>query len=256
VSQPDKNGVEQSVATVDAPIPVDRRDPISLSPPLRGPRWFDGDSCCKQIGGHRWALSPINGRITAAETFAIDFVQLLENNRIFHGPIDQLSSYAYYGASVYNASAGTVVEVVRDLPDEKPGMDPENITAANAAGNHVIVAMKGGQFALYAHLIPFSITVNVGDYIDTGCILGRLGNSGSSSIPHLHFQMMDSPSSLGAHGLPFVFDRMSRDYRYAGTLDDQVRQTVSGEPLSLMPVRGQTQFQNTMSLIFDLLNFR
>jgi len=112
--------------------------------------------------------------------------------------------------------------------------------------------MEGGRFALYAHLIPFSITVDVGHFIHTGCILGKLGSSGSSSIPHLHFQVMDSPSSLGAHGLPFLFDRMSRDYRYAGSLDDQVRQTVSGEPLSLMPVTGQTQFQNTMSLIFDL----
>jgi hypothetical protein len=43
-------------------------------------------------------------------------------------------------------------------------------------------------------------------------MLGRIGNSGLSSAPHLHFHVMDGPggpSALDANGLPYVFDRFT-----------------------------------------------
>jgi hypothetical protein len=85
VSQADANGQERTYVATDAPVAVDRRDPIVLSPPLRGPRWLDGDSCCKQIGGHRWALTPINGRAEPVETFAADLIQLRKDGRAYSG---------------------------------------------------------------------------------------------------------------------------------------------------------------------------
>jgi hypothetical protein len=53
VTQPNANGQEQTHVVTDPPTSVDRRLPIVLSPPLRGPGWLNGDSCCEQIGGHR-----------------------------------------------------------------------------------------------------------------------------------------------------------------------------------------------------------
>jgi murein DD-endopeptidase MepM/ murein hydrolase activator NlpD len=64
-----------------------------------------------------------------------------------------------------------------------------------------------------------------------GELLGRLGNSGSSTGPHLHFQVMDRPSALAAEGLPYVFDR----FRLTGRippLDDSLVATVNaGKPV-------------------------
>lgn len=200
-------------------------------------------------------MTPINGRAEAVETFALDLVQLRRDGRVFTGPVDQLSSYEYYGAPVYCAGAGTIVEVVRDLPDEKPGNSLASGTAETAAGNHVIEDMGSNRYAMYAHLAPLSVSVQVGDVVKEGQVLGKLGNSGNTSAPHLHSQVMDKPSSLGARGLPFVFDRMQRRYRHAGSLEDEARQTVSGEPFSLIPVPASRELHHIMPLTFDLLDF-
>lgn len=60
---------------------------------------------------------------------------------------------------------------------------------------------------------PNSIRVHVGDYVQQGQKLGLLGNTGNSSAPHLHFQVMDRPSSLDDTSLPFVIDRMQLEGR-------------------------------------------
>ena len=253
VVQEDKSGASQTFVTTDAPVAVDRSNAIVLSPPLRGDGWLDGDTCCKQIGGHRWALTPINGRAEPIETFAADILQLRPDGRVFAGPANELSSYEYYGANVYCAGDGTVVEVVRDLKDQIPGA-PVPVPPDEAAGNHVIVAMKQKHYAMYAHLAPNSIQVQVGDAVVAGQVLGKLGNTGSSSAPHLHFQVMDEPSPLAGRGLPFVFDHMQRRFRYAGSLDDEARQTVSGEPMSLKPAT-PVDLCGKMPLTFDVLDF-
>jgi murein DD-endopeptidase MepM/ murein hydrolase activator NlpD len=56
---------------------------------------------------------------------------------------------------------------------------------------------------MYAHFQPGSIRVKVGDKVSPGQVLGLVGNSGNSSEPHLHFQLMDRNSPLGSEGLPY-----------------------------------------------------
>jgi murein DD-endopeptidase MepM/ murein hydrolase activator NlpD len=53
-------------------------------------------------------------------------------------------------------------------------------------------------------LVKGSLRVKVGDKVKKGDTLAHLGNSGTSSAPHLHFHLMDSPSVLGSNGLPYV----------------------------------------------------
>jgi murein DD-endopeptidase MepM/ murein hydrolase activator NlpD len=79
------------------------------------------------------------------------------------------------------------------------GLDP-----ARLAGNHVIIA-TGGTSALYAHLAPGSVAVTRGQQVRAGEVLGRVGHSGNSTAPHLHFQLMDSADPLQAKGIPCAF---------------------------------------------------
>lgn len=181
--------------------------PAEVSAPLRGTNWVVGNGCCEDMTAHRTAILPVNGALHLAERFAIDFVQLDENGRLFNGPVDQLASYGYFGDDVLSVSDGLVVATQDGLPDNVPGAFPPGATAATAGGNYVVVAMGGDRFAFYAHLIPGSLEVSVGDRVDAGQMIGLLGNSGNSDAPHLHFHVMNGRGALSSDGLPYTFDR-------------------------------------------------
>ncbi|MEV7090624.1 M23 family metallopeptidase [Streptomyces sp. NPDC093085] len=70
-------------------------------------------------------------------------------------------------------------------------------------GNHLILDLGNGTYAVYAHLRRGSLEVRAGDRVSAGQPLARCGNSGNSSEPHLHFQLMDHPDLNVARGLPF-----------------------------------------------------
>ncbi|MBS1888246.1 MAG: M23 family metallopeptidase [Actinobacteria bacterium] len=192
-----------------APVKVTRREAVVIAPPLRGPGWVVANGCCSAFTSHRGTVLPVNGAPHVAERFAIDFVQIDPLGRLFEGPLDQLSSYPYFGDEVLSATAGKVVGVVDDIPNTPAGALPPAITAERAGGNHVIVAFGGGHYAFYAHLEPGSVRVKVGQRVAVGQVLGLLGNSGNSSAPHLHFHVMDSPHALASNGMPYRFSSFS-----------------------------------------------
>jgi len=80
--------------------------------------------------------------------------------------------------------------------------------ANTIAGNFVVIEHGPGAYALYAHLDVGSIRVKRGDPVRRGQAIGKVGNSGHSTQPHLHFQLMDGPNFLRANGLPVVFDNV------------------------------------------------
>ena len=93
-----------------------------------------------------------------------------------------------------------MIEAVDGLRDNVPGrMDPQH-----AAGNHVVLDLGRGEYALIAHLRDGSVAVNVGDRVRTGQLLGRCGNRNTSE-PHVHFHVQDGPTLFRARGLPVEF---------------------------------------------------
>ncbi|MFD8231046.1 M23 family metallopeptidase [Streptomyces sp. NPDC059696] len=72
-------------------------------------------------------------------------------------------------------------------------------------GNHVVLDLGDGAYAAYAHLRRGSLTVREGDRVRAGQPIARCGNSGNSSEPHLHFQLMDAPDPDAARGIPFTW---------------------------------------------------
>jgi hypothetical protein len=76
-------------------------------------------------------------------------------------------------------------------------------------GNYVVVELPQGQFIHYVHLQLNSVRVKPGQRVRRGEVVGRLGNSGNTNAPHLHFNVVDALRHDEAQGLPFVFEAFS-----------------------------------------------
>jgi len=77
------------------------------------------------------------------------------------------------------------------------------------------------RFALYAHLQPNSVQVKPGATVRRGQILGRIGNSGNSDAPHLHFHVgqaavLTDVVTGQTKPIPYVFEKFELRGKYTG----------------------------------------
>lgn len=124
----------------------------------------------------------------------------------------ELGDYLCYGEPILAPSNGVVVAAedgIRDAP--RPGTGWADPFARHIAGNHVVIEHAEGEYSFLGHLIPGSIPVNEGERVSLGQEVGRWGNSGNSSEPHLHFQVQVRANFFEAVGLPVAFDSVSVD---------------------------------------------
>lgn len=222
---------------VTSPIPLVRFRPPVIEAPLRGDRWVATNGPGQSTSAHRSAVQSVNGSLYNAQRFAIDWVRLDAQDRLVTGDQSVLSNWAYYGEPIYAVADGLVVSALDDLPDQIPGRLPDtsSITIETVDGNHIVHEIGGGLYAFYAHMIPGSLTVKVGDRVRAGDVIGRLGNSGNTSAPHLHLHIMDGPSVLGSDGVPYVH----RAFTLTGGIDPVLWDSTDGLE-GVWPTTGQS----------------
>ncbi|MFG1954921.1 M23 family metallopeptidase [Micromonospora sp. NPDC048830] len=104
------------------------------------------------------------------------------------------------------------------------------------AGNYLIIALRDSDvFVALAHLRAGSIRVAVGEEVRTGQPVADCGNSGNSTQPHVHVQVMDSVDLSVARGVPMAF-RHFRE-RPRGARQFQVRESgIPGEEAVVEPL--------------------
>jgi hypothetical protein len=195
----------QEITATGGSIAVDHRAVAVIGPPIRGTGYISADSCCDAVR-HTRAAMPINGRPWLAQRYAVDWEQINEQGRIYRGPRERVESYLIFGKEAIAVADATVSSIVDNISEGTPGSYPTNIDPASADGNAVILDLGQHRYAMYAHLQPGSIKVHQGDKVRTGQVLALVGNTGNSLVPHLHFQLMDQPSSLASNGLPYEID--------------------------------------------------
>ena len=241
-----------TVTTAETPV-IDGK-PIVLGPPLVGTGYLAGDGCCDTIR-HVRALLPLNGRFALAQRFAIDWEQVDGENRLGKGDLTKVESFTIFGKEVIAVADGTVIATRNDLPEQVPGKLPANISIDQADGNFVVLYIGGGAFALYAHMQPGSVRVVAGAKVKRGDMLGKVGNTGNTSAPHLHFHVMDGPSPLTSNGIPYVIDRFTiRAIDKAGTADfDKAEAT--GSPLTLTTLNPPLDKRNVLPMDLTVVDF-
>jgi hypothetical protein len=234
--------------------PVIDANPVLLGPPLIGNGYLAGDGCCDTIR-HVRALLPLNGRFALAQRFAIDWEQIDDQNRLVKGDRSKVGNYTIFGRDVIAVADGTVIDTRNDLPEQPPGKLPDNLPIDQADGNFVVLDIGNGAFALYAHMQPGSVKVALGAKVKYGDLLGKVGNTGNTSAPHLHFHVMDGPSPLLANGIPYVIDNfVMTAIDKAGTADfDKAEAT--GSPLTLTPINPPAQKRSLLPMDLAVVDF-
>ncbi len=217
---------------------------LVLDPPLRGSGFIAGDACCDSKRHVRATLS-LNGRAFDAQRFAIDWEQLDGKDRIYTGDPRNPHSYVIYGKPAYAVADARVVAAEDDMADSPIGALP-NLSVDKADGNHVVLDLGQGRYALYAHFQPHSVRVQVGQFVHRGDLLGLVGTSGNSSEPHLHFHVSDGPSMM-SNGIPYVLKgfRATRRVTDTAAFDQAI---IDGAPIPTEPLSGGAIHSNEYPL--------
>jgi hypothetical protein len=186
---------------------------VDLEYPFSG-RWLTQNSPADRVPSH--------GTTLFGTSYAIDFVPVDEAGHT--APItfaslvrpEPADRFPGFGRPVLAPIEGVVVAAhdrepdhaaYRGLPSISYALTQRRRAAAGwlaLAGNHVLVERDGVVVAV-CHLRQGSVEVRSGQHVRIGDLLGRCGNSGNSTEPHVHLQAVDSRDLDGARAVPLAF---------------------------------------------------
>jgi Peptidase family M23 len=192
---------------------VTGEEPLVLAPPVRG--------CWMAINSPATGI-PSHGTYAFGQTFAVDLIasprgQARQMGNGARGAFVPPEEFPSFSEPVYAIADAAVVRVHDQRPDHKSRSSKIALVyfafesfirslgpPSFLLGNHVILRLQDGSHILYAHLRRGSFRVAGGDTVKAGDLIAECGNSGNSTLPHLHIQRQDVPSVLGASGLPWA----------------------------------------------------
>lgn len=155
------------------------------------------------------------------QRFATDFL-IRENGSSYVGKGTRNESYYSFDQPIYAPAAGIIIASANDVADNIPGvMNPQQ-----PLGNHVIIDHGNSEYSFMAHFKQASLVVWTGDTVIAGQLLGKCGNSGNSSEPHLHYHLQNTAEFNAGEGLPAFFNNYNADGVPVERGEPQRRQTV------------------------------
>ncbi|WP_309068584.1 M23 family metallopeptidase [Microbacterium sp.] len=186
---------------------------LDLAYPFAG-RWLVQNSPADRVPSH--------GTTLFATSHAIDFVPVGEDGRT--APVDlgtlvrseEPERFPGFGRPILSPVDGVVIAAHDAEPDHPAHRGIPSIAYALTqrrrvaagwtalAGNHVLIDREGIVIAL-CHLRRGDVDVRVGQRVRAGDPVGRCGNSGNSTEPHLHLQAMDARDPVRARAVPVTF---------------------------------------------------
>lgn len=199
-----------------------KKNAVTIEFPLRG-EWVAPTTPAKRIPSH--------GTNRMGLKYAFDFLQVDQNNmnkfydastfRFLILGVPLKKCYCY-GRDIYAPCDGEVVAKIDGIPERKHvhwlresiigikkslTFNEETDDFSIIAGNFIIIKCSENVYMAFVHLQTDSIAVSLNEKIPKGSFLGKVGHSGNSTSPHLHFQVMDSSDLKNANGIPCFFEK-------------------------------------------------
>lgn len=207
-------------------MPDEMKNAVIAEFPLRG-IWEAPNTPGKVIPSH--------GTDLLGQRYAYDFYQIVPGKK---GVFYKGSALKYFtlgvrldeclswGSVIHSPLSGRVVTAEDGYPERQRVnfftdmfvvlknalfFDPAKSGLKPVVGNHVIIDCGGNVFAFFAHMQRGSVCVTEGQEVKKGQAIGRLGHSGNSTAPHLHFHLMDRADLMTAKGIPCAFECCDTD---------------------------------------------
>ena len=193
-------------------------DAVVVEFPLRGEGWVAVNSPADRIPSH--------GTNILGQRFAYDFLMADQRTRLHYHPAGWVRTFLIgvpthechaWGQPVHAPFDGVIAQAVDGFAERsrvhpvreavlaiKNGLTFTRARLPPILGNYVIVRSRE-IFATFVHLAPGSVTVRDGQAVQVGEVIGRVGHTGNSTTPHLHFQLMDAADPTLARGVPCAF---------------------------------------------------
>jgi len=116
------------------------------------------------------------------QMFAIDIMGFNINSKLnYRSDKNNNNDFYIFNAKLVAVSDGEIIDCSDEMEDK--------FNMKRLAGNYIIIKHDTFCYSLYAHIKKGSIKVKNGDMVKQGQIIANVGNSGSGSEPHLHYQL-------------------------------------------------------------------
>ena len=150
------------------------------------------------IVGHGGSNPLINyHNVNESQRYALDILKLNAiGTRAWGAYPEELERYAIFDDTLYSPCDGTVVDMEKGYGD----LIPPNRGEGHPAGNHVVIQCGTAEVTI-AHMKENSITVDSSQTVKIGDMIGKVGNTGNTSEPHLHIH-----AEVDGIGIPILFN--------------------------------------------------
>ncbi|PCJ16659.1 MAG: hypothetical protein COB02_15650 [Candidatus Cloacimonadota bacterium] len=169
-------------------FPVSNSSKVLLSSPFKGKWMVINGGNSPLVNHHFFFLS---------QKYALDLIKQ-EDALVSKNRDKSLDSYLSFKKEVLASYKGEVVTTVNKFDDLEIGKTDQK----NAFGNHIVIKINDNLFLGLGHLKKDSIIVKVGQTVEVGQVLAQCGNTGNTSQPHLHIQLMTKKDLFDKHNLP------------------------------------------------------
>ena len=143
--------------------------------------------------------------------FGIDLLPIDAKGALFRGTGARIDDWLGWEMPVRSPGAGVVAGVRDDLPDNPLGDESKRARRRLSEdpmvhdGNYVLIDHGRGEYSLVSHLRSGSATVTKGQRVIPGQIVAKVGNSGATPVPHLHYELRTGWGVKGVRSLPPYF---------------------------------------------------
>ena len=152
----------------------------------------------------------------SANLYAYDIMRATREGVLFRGDPQKKENWLSYGEPIFAPAGGLVIDAVSDLPDntfDETGnaKSPSGVETRDPQGfgNHVTIRHADGRVSWLLHMQTGSVLVKAGDAVLAGDLVGKIGFTGDSLFPHLHYTVTNS-ATYPSQGIPSYFANFSR----------------------------------------------